>query len=153
MESPIDYASIEESLGYPITFEDDQDCYKFSIIEDTFSEQQADELIAYLNTFECFHASKEQAFKPKDPLAGTRVGPISSDDFERRFYLQEGYPLDFKVIGYYWLNNYNRIGLNQEAILKRKIKNTLKWFPTAEREKVLQMILDLFHENIDQNKE
>jgi hypothetical protein len=53
----------------------------------------------------------------------------------------------------YWLNNYNRIGLNQEAILKRKIKNTLKWFPTAEREKVLQMILDLIHENIDQNKE
>jgi hypothetical protein len=101
MKDSIDYASIEESLGY-LTFEDDEDWNKFSIIEElTFSEQQADELIAYLNSFECFHASKEQAFKPKDPLNWYEsMIPISSDDFERRFYLQEGYPLDFKVIGY-----------------------------------------------------
>jgi hypothetical protein len=153
MKDSVDYAELEEILAYSQCRNRGFSYYHASLKELTFSQQQADDLVAYLNSFECFNAWKELAFTPAAYDKFLENDPTKYGDYKRTFYQEEGYPLDFKVIGSYNVGEFNRIGLSQEAIFKRKIKNTIKWFFIAEREKVLQMMLDLIQDNIDRSGE
>ena len=142
--------SLQVSLGFPRYVVDEIDIDAVSLIADTFSEQQADELVGYLNSLDGFQASKIRAHKPKRGICGRSAVLMEDGDWEWNIYQEEGYPLDFKVVGYFYLGDSNRIGPSPEGILMGEIKHRLMWCPPAQRKKVTQMMLDLINENIEE---
>lgn len=90
-----------EAIGFTPEKDNEDYPYLLSQVEETFTEKQADQLIAFLETLEDTTAWKEPAHKPIKGHAGAgamRVG--GSSDFYM-FTEYDGYRLGFKAWGYY----------------------------------------------------
>jgi hypothetical protein len=110
----------------------------------TFTEKQADELISFIKTVEGYTAWRLQAYKEKGPLSFIENHYADESKGERLHYLydEEGYPLDFKAIGFFNLNHAVRIGPVSEKLLWSKIDRMLSPLPYSERDRLLHLALD-----------
>ena len=75
--------------------------YAKSLAEETFTEEQADKVIAFMESFKGTKAEKRPALKPTEAGLGVGALPVGGDD---GFYTLDGadeYGLDIKVEAYY----------------------------------------------------
>ncbi len=103
--------SLLEPLGFKPDKEDTEYLYLMSYAEDTFSEEQADKLIAYLEGHDGTQAWKEPAEKPEpnDPedednvIRWAGISAIVSGMRQGHYplYKEDSYNLDFKAEAYY----------------------------------------------------
>lgn len=121
--------SLLEPLGFKPDKEDTEYLYLMSYAEDTFSEEQADKLIAYLEGHKGTQAWKEPAEKPEpnDPEDNTiRWAGISSISYGSReghypLYKEDSYNLDFKAEAYYDTRDEEYLEPTPEAKLRSDI--------------------------------
>jgi hypothetical protein len=95
--------------------------YLVSQVEETFTEDQADELIAYLETLEGTTAWKKPAYKPIKGHAGAGAMAVGGNTDFYMFTEYDNYSLDFKAWGYYRVD-YQEARPAPETILKREIQ-------------------------------
>jgi hypothetical protein len=122
--------ALMESLG--LSLELPGGSYIISQIEQTFTGQQADELIAYLEEHDGTKAWKEPAYKPIENGIGLGFYPVGGPTDFYKLHMEEGYNLSFKAEAYYdveyaeWAETNQEIQLDdmaeQEEKLKRKIR-------------------------------
>ena len=75
--------------------------YAKSLAEETFTEEQADKLIAFMESFKDTKAEKRPALKPTEAGLGVGALPVGGDDGFYTLDGADGYGLDIKVEAYY----------------------------------------------------
>lgn len=92
-----------KALLEPLGFNPDMEDYDYVVsqAEETFTEEQADELIAYLEKEEGITARKTQAYKPADGFMGIGANPVGGDTAWIQLSDFEDYSLSFDVWAYY----------------------------------------------------
>ena len=95
--------SLLKSIGYTDSVIRGYEQDIISQVEDTFTEEQADQLIAYLKKYKNpeIKAWKKKAEKPKGGYVGTTAIPAGVETGWIQLSEQEGYDLDFKAWAYY----------------------------------------------------
>jgi hypothetical protein len=105
-----------ESLGF--TPEKDGEDYKYLVsqVAETFTEGQADELIAYLETLAGMTAWKKPAHKPIKGHAGAGAMAVGGNADFYMFTEYDNYSLDFKAWAYYRVDYKEKVpGLEEDA--------------------------------------
>ena len=75
--------------------------YAKSLAEETFTEEQADKLIAFMDSFKDTKAEKSPAIKPTENSIGVGAFPVGGGDGFYMLDKADEYDLDFKVWAYY----------------------------------------------------
>lgn len=105
-----------ESLGFTPEKDGEDYIYLVSQVEETFTEAQADELIAYLETFAGTTAWKKPAHKPIKGHAGAGAMAVGGNADFYMFTENDNYSLNFKAWAYYRVDYDEKIsGLEEDA--------------------------------------
>lgn len=75
--------------------------YAKSIAEETFTEEQADKLVAFMESFKGTKAEKRPALKPTEAGLGVGALPVGGDDGFFMLDKMDEYDLPFKVWAYF----------------------------------------------------
>lgn len=86
---------------YGFTPESEEYLYIKSQAEETFTEEQADKLIAFMESFKDTKAEKKPAYEPREGYAGVGSMAVGGDDGFYMLDKADEYGLDFKVWAYY----------------------------------------------------
>ena len=86
---------------YGFTPESEEYLYIKSQAEETFTEEQADKLIAFMESFKDTKAEKSPAIKPTENSIGVGAFPVGGGDGFYMLDKADEYDLDFKVWAYY----------------------------------------------------
>jgi hypothetical protein len=100
-------ANLVKPLG--IDLKSEENIYIPSLVEQTFSLKHVTKLIDYFSTWDRTSIIVRLADKPSPGVIGVRAIPVGGLQDFYMFSNAEGYPLDFKVWGYYDLRNCEEI--------------------------------------------
>jgi hypothetical protein len=145
--TPEEARALLEPLGFTPDMEDRDYAYTVSYVEATFSEQQADKLIAYLESHNGTKAEKKPAKKPYpgSQLAGIAAMAYGSMEGHYPLHEEEGYNLTFKTKAYYSVDDAECIGRTSEAELRHEIDEAISLMDADELDE-LQEWIDGRHE-------
>jgi len=101
---------------------DEKNPYIKGLAEETFTEEEADKVIAFMDSFKDTKAEKRPAVKPTEGSIGAGDYPAGGWDGFYILHAQEGYDLPFKVEAYYDMRNYEP---TPEAELRASIYETI----------------------------
>jgi hypothetical protein len=107
-----------ESLGFTPEKDGENYPYLVSQIEETFTEDQADQLIAFLEKNEGTTAWKKPAYKPIIGHAGAGSMKVGGSSDFYMFTEFDNYSLDFKAWGYYRVR-FEEVGPASESLESR----------------------------------
>ncbi len=126
-----------EPLGFTSEMEDY--LYIVSQAEQTFTEQQADELIAYLEAHKGTDAWKEPAEKPVENGIGFGAIPVGGPQDCYMLYKEDGYNLSFRAEAYYDVRGAEYLGRSRSALdgLKEQIDINTRHMSQEELERLI----------------
>jgi hypothetical protein len=147
--TPEEARALLEPLGFTPDMEDRDYAYTVSYVEATFSEQQADKLIAFLESHSGTKAEKKPAEKPypgaQHGLAGIQAMAYGSLEGHYPLHEEEDYNLAFKAEAYYSVDDAECIGRTSEAELRHEIDEAISLMDADELDE-LQEWIDGRHE-------
>jgi len=109
-----------EPLGF--SPDDEKNPYIQSLAEETFTEEEADKLIAFMESFKDTKAEKVPALKPTEGGIGVGALPVGGWDGFYMLDRMDNYDLPFKAWAYYDMRNYEP---TPEAELRASIYETI----------------------------
>jgi hypothetical protein len=101
---------------------DEKNPYIQSLAEETFTEEEADKLIAFMESFKDTKAEKVPALKPTEGGIGVGALPVGGWDGFYMLDRMDNYDLPFKAWAYYDMRNYEP---TPEAELRASIYETI----------------------------
>ncbi|NLH79194.1 MAG: hypothetical protein GX465_19425 [Acidobacteria bacterium] len=110
---------------YGFTPEDENYLYIKSQAEETFTEEQADKLIAFMESFKDTKAEKKPAYEPKEGYAGVGSMAVGGGDGFYMLDKADEYDLDFKVWAYYDTSSKEPLKSTPEDELRQGIRETM----------------------------
>lgn len=145
--TPEEARALLEPLGFTPDMEDIDDidyAYTVSYVEATFSEQQADKLIAYLESHTGTKAEKKPAEKPypgaQPGYAGIQSISYGSMEGHYPLHEEEDYNLAFKAEAYYSVEDAEYIGRTSEGELRQEIDKAISLMDADELDELQEWI-------------